>query len=70
MPKTKGEAINLLHLTTIFTGEPGSSVGGASDPRSRCPGFKTRNEHLEVESDYTYPALSKGRCACGDYTDK
>ena len=30
------------------SGEPGSSVGRASDPRSRAPGFETRAGHLVV----------------------
>ena len=48
----------------------GSSVGRASDSRSRGPGFETRTGHLVVGSDFTLPDLSEGRCAGGDHTSQ
>ena len=49
-------------------GTPCSSVGRASDSRSRGPGFETGTRHLVVGSDLTEPALSEERCAGGDNT--
>ena len=46
----------------IREGAPGSSVGRASDSRSRGSGFETHTGHLVVASVLTLSAVSEGRC--------
>ena len=47
----------------MIFGAASSSVGRASDTRSRSSGFETHAEHLVVESDLTFPNQSYGRDA-------